>query len=100
MNAVRYTENMEVRLTERQEAFINRSVESGRFSSPDDAVREAVDLLARRESELRNLRGFVRDGVADLDAGEYEDFTDANLHKLFDGVVARGRERLATERRS
>lgn len=91
---------MEVQLTGSQEAFINRSVENGRFSSPDDAVREAVDLLARRESELQKLRGFVQEGITDLDTGEYEEFSDENLHELFDGVVARGRERLAAERRS
>jgi len=91
---------MEVQLTGSQEAFVNRSVESGRFASPDDAVREALDLLARHELELQRLRGFVQEGIADLDAGEFEEFSDGNLHELFDGVVSRGRTRLAIEPRS
>jgi putative addiction module CopG family antidote len=91
---------MEIQLTGSQEAFISRNVESGRFASPDDAVREAVDLLARHESELQRLRGFVQEGIADLDSAEYEEFADENLHELFNGVISRGRVRLAVEPRS
>ena len=42
---------------------------------------------------------FVQEGLYDLDAGNYEDFTDENLRDLFDGVESRGRQRLAAERR-
>ena len=86
---------MEVQFTREHEAFIARSVESGRFSSPDAAVREAVELLARREAELQGTREFVREGLTDLETGEYEEFDDNNLHELFDGVIGRGRQRLA-----
>jgi antitoxin ParD1/3/4 len=90
---------MEVHLTQDHEAFIIRSVRNGRFASPDDAVRQAVELLERRESELQGTRVFVQVGIDDLDAGNYEDFTDENLRELFDGVESRGRQRLAAERR-
>ncbi len=91
---------MEVHLTRELEAFIERSVQSGRFSSPADAVREAVELLARREADLQGVREFVGEGLADLDAGAYEEFSDEDLHELFDGIAARGRERLAGRSRS
>jgi hypothetical protein len=40
------------------------------------------------------LRQLVSEGLADLDAGPYDEFSDENLHDLFDGIAARGRERL------
>jgi putative addiction module CopG family antidote len=86
---------VEVDLTPDHEAFIRLSVRNGRFKSPDDAVREAVDLLAKQE---RNVRDFVQEGLDELEAGNFEDFTDANLHELFDAVTRRGRERLAAQR--
>jgi hypothetical protein len=57
--------------------------------------REAAGLPARREDDLKRTLAFVAEGLADMDTGEYEEFTDENLHELFDGVAARGRERLA-----
>jgi putative addiction module CopG family antidote len=89
---------MEVNLTQDHEAFIARSVREGRFASPDDAMRQAVELLARQESELQRTRAFVQDGLDDLDSGNYEDFTDENLRGLFSGAESRGRQRLAAER--
>ena len=91
---------MEVQLTRDHEAFIARSVQAGRFASADEALREAVELLERREAELQGVRVFVQEGLDDLDAGNYEDFTDENLRDLFDGVESRGRQRLATQRRA
>jgi antitoxin ParD1/3/4 len=90
---------MEVQLTREQEAFIARSVQAGRFSSSDEALREAVELLKRSETELQRVRAFVGDGLSDLDAGNYEDFTDETLRELFDGVENRGRQRLAARPR-
>jgi putative addiction module CopG family antidote len=85
---------MEVQLTRDHEEFIARSVQAGRFSSTDEALREAAELLERRETELQGIRVFVQEGLDDLDAGTYEDFTDENLRDLFDGVESRGRQRL------
>lgn len=89
---------MEVQLTSDHEAFIARSVLAGRFSSADDALRAALELLERRETELQGTRVFAREGLDDLDTGNYEDFTDDTLRTLFDGVESRGRQRLAAGR--
>jgi putative addiction module CopG family antidote len=91
---------MEVNLTQDLEAFIARSVREGRFSSLDDAMRQAVELLALQEAELQRTRAFVQAGLDDLDSGNYEDFTDENLRGLFTGVESRGRQRFVPERRS
>jgi len=75
-------------------------VQTGRFLSPDDALREAVGFLEQRETSLLETRAFVQEGLDDLDSGDYEDFTDENLRHLFDGVESRGRQRLTTGQRS
>lgn len=85
---------MDVHLTPDHEAFIQSNVESGRFQSAEDAVREAIELLARRESHTALTREFVQEGIAGIDNGEFEDFTDDNLHTLFEGIGSRGRERV------
>lgn len=85
---------MDFHLTPDHEAFIQSNVRSGRFQSADDAVREAIDLLAKRETDSVGIREFVQEGVSDFDKGESEDFTDDNLHTLFEGIGSRGRERL------
>lgn len=87
-------EFMEVHLTAESEAFIAQSVSSGRFSSADEAVRVAVEMLETRERGVPEMRAFVQEGLADLKSAQYEDFTDENLRELFDGVARRGRERL------
>ena len=91
---------MEVHLTPVQEAFIQSSVRAGRVSSADAALREAVDLLTMHERETASTRAFEQEGIDDLGAGNFEDFTDANLHTLFDGVRNRGRQRLSGPSRS
>lgn len=88
---------MEVHLTVESEAFIAQSVSSGRFSSADEAVRVAVEMLETRERGVREMRAFVQEGLADLDSGEYGDFTEEHLWELFDGVARRGRARLLAE---
>jgi hypothetical protein len=40
----------------------------------------------------------VQEGIADIDNGEFEDFTDDNLQPLFEGIGSRGRERIRQRR--
>lgn len=42
-------ENMEVRLTPDQEAFVRQAIESGRLPRAEDAVEEALSLWEERE---------------------------------------------------
>jgi antitoxin ParD1/3/4 len=52
------------------EQFVNAKVQSGRFSSPDAAITEAVRLLRQREEaeEAGTLEG-IRQGLDDMHAG-------------------------------
>jgi len=50
----------------------------------------AVEMLEARERDVPEMRALVQEGLADLESGEYEEFTDENLSELFDGVARRG----------
>lgn len=65
---------MNVSLTPELERFITEQVESGRYRSASEVVRDAVRLLeqaiAERQAKLEALRQAVEVGVGELDRGE------------------------------
>ncbi len=86
-----YANSMDVHLTGEQADFIRQVVESGRFANAEDAVREAVHLLAQREREIAELRKLVDEGLADLENGEYVDYTDETLPEMIEDIRREGR---------
>jgi len=83
---------MDVHLTAEQADFIRHVVESGRFANVEDAVREAVLLLERREQEIVELRGLLDEGIADLDNKNCFDYTDETLPGMIDDIRRDARE--------
>jgi antitoxin ParD1/3/4 len=84
-----------VRLTPEMAQLVQSLIDSGRFSSAEEAVHGAL-LLLREEpmddvDDLAEMQEDVRIGLAQLDAGQGEPW-DA------DAVKARLRERAAAER--
>ena len=76
---------MNVSLTPELEKLIQAKVESGRYSSPSKVVEEALHLLERRETDLKEFRARVDEGFASLDRGEGVDgevFMQAMLDEL------------------
>lgn len=69
-----YGMTMDVSINERNLARIRRKVESGKYSSTDDVIGNALALLDERdealESELAEMRESVRRGTTQADAGE------------------------------
>lgn len=65
---------MNVSLTPELERFIAEQVESGRYRSASEVVRDAVRLLQaqleERAAKLEALRAAVEVGLAELDRGE------------------------------
>jgi antitoxin ParD1/3/4 len=61
---------MNTHLPAELEQFVKAKVLSGRFSSSDEAITEAVRLLRQREEadEARTLEG-IRQGLEDMQAG-------------------------------
>jgi antitoxin ParD1/3/4 len=65
--------NMNVSLTEELARFVKAKVETGRYGSSSEVVREALRLLERKdraeEAEIARLRQAWDDGIASGDAG-------------------------------
>ncbi len=78
------------------ERMVQSEIASGRFSSVEELVCEALRQYQERQSRLTHLRQEIQLGLDDLDCGErIEIHDDAELDAYFDGLVARGQERLS-----
>ncbi len=68
---------MNVSLTPELENFVNAKVQSGRYNSASEVIREALRLLEEqeqvRQAQLAAFRGEIDRRVAALDRGERVD---------------------------
>jgi putative addiction module CopG family antidote len=74
---------MEVRLTPEQEALIAQAVQSGRYQTAEDAVKDAVACWEENERRRIELVAMIDEGDADFEAGRYTEYTDETLADLF-----------------
>jgi antitoxin ParD1/3/4 len=51
------------------ESFVTKLVESGRYNSKSEVLREGVRLIQEREARLAALDAAIARGTADADAG-------------------------------
>lgn len=63
--------------------LIERKVHQGQFESASEVVREALRLLEERE-RLVKLRAALADAEAQIDRGEYVEWTPTLLDELSD----------------
>ena len=91
---------MEVDLTADQMAFIRQAIESGRFHSAEDAVREALLLWEERERRRAEILAAVDMAEASLARGEGRTVTQQSMHELANEVKQRGRLRLDAGKRT
>ena len=91
---------MEISIDQQHLDHIRRKVQSGIYQSPDAVMAKALGLLDEHDEslaeELSGLRVEVQRGVEALRSGDYTEYTDEALGKLFDKVKNRGREQRAT----
>jgi putative addiction module CopG family antidote len=97
MNEPRYNQGMNVELTPDQRAFVQRAIESGRFSREEDAVEEALKFWEKRERRRLEIIAMVEEAEASLARGEGREITKASMKALAEDVKQRGRQRLAAE---
>lgn len=68
---------MNVSLTPELEKYIQDKVESGRYTSASEVVREALRLMEQKEQEreqaLKEFRARLDEGLAEFDRGEWID---------------------------
>ena len=80
---------MSTDLSPQYEQFIEQAVKSGLFRDRRHALDEAVRLLQRRAELLEH----IDEGTRQLRSGEYQEYDEAGLRELFDGIQARGQAR-------
>jgi putative addiction module CopG family antidote len=89
---------MNVELTADQRAFVQRAIESGRFSREEDAVQEALALWEERERRRLEILAMVDEAEASLARGEGREITEESMKALAEDVKQRMRRRIAVQR--
>lgn len=96
---------MNVSLTPELEAFVHRKVESGRYNSASEVIRESLRLLEEddwlKERRLEEIRREVQKGVDQIRNGEYTQLnSDEELKEFFEDIKRRGKERIKNRKTS
>jgi len=89
---------MNVELTEDQRAFVQKAIESGRLTSEEEAIHEALALWEERERRRLEILAALDEADASLARGEGIPITEESMKALAEDVKQRGRLRLAAER--
>jgi antitoxin ParD1/3/4 len=86
---------MNISLTPQLEKLVQDRVDSGRYTSASEVVREALRLLdahdKEREARLAQLRSDVDAGMKQLDEGKSSTFDESTAER----IKRRGRAKLA-----
>lgn len=74
------------------EAVVKRLVESGRYNSKSEVLREGVRLVEEREKHLALLDAALARGMADVEAGRVQPAEDvfAELKKRYKRIAEEG----------
>lgn len=69
------------------ERFVAKLVESGRYNSKSEVLREGIRLIQEREARLAALDQSLAQGMADADAGQVRPMADvvARLERKLGG---------------
>jgi antitoxin ParD1/3/4 len=77
--------------TSEQDAFIEEVVEAGEYQNASEAVRDAIRTLQQRRAEdalkLERLRLAIKEGIDQIERGEYVDVDDEDLDAFLDSLT-------------
>ena len=89
---------MRFELTADQDAFVQKAIESGRFSREEEAVQEALALWERRERGRLEIIAMIEEAEASLARGEGREFKmKEDTQALAKEIKLRLRRRIAAE---
>lgn len=80
---------MNVSLTPALEEMIHKKVESGAYASASEVVREALRRLKQYDAQLEQLRMEADIGLAQLERGEFSEYTPGTMNQLMEQAMAR-----------
>ena len=86
---------MSVTVPPETEQLLREQVEAGRYSSIEEALTEAVRLLVERERRRAELGGQVQASIDQIERGEFTEYAEHEIDKLFDEIQDEAMERLA-----
>jgi Arc/MetJ-type ribon-helix-helix transcriptional regulator len=89
---------MNVELTPDQRAFIQKAIESGRFTREEQAIEEAMALWEERERRRLEILAMVDEADASFARGEGIPITEESVPGLIDEAKQRLRKRIEVER--
>jgi antitoxin ParD1/3/4 len=81
-----------ISLTDEQDAFVEKVVQTGEYQNASEAVRDALRALQQRRREdalkLKALRVQVKAGINALDRGDFVEVDEAELEDYLEGLTA------------
>lgn len=83
---------MQISLPADLSEFVKQLVESGKYSSPEEVVAEALRRLQRHDREFVELKASLDEAIAELERGEGTPF-DVEEIKRKDREILAGRRR-------
>ncbi|MGH9386260.1 MAG: ribbon-helix-helix domain-containing protein [Vicinamibacterales bacterium] len=89
---------MNVRLTPDQRAFVQRAIDSGRFTREEQAIEEALALWEQRERRRLELLIALDEADTSLANGEGIPITQDSMRVFADETKQRLRRRIDAER--
>ena len=90
---------MDIELTPDQRAFVQKAIESGRFTREEEAVQEALALWEERERRRLEIIAMIDEAEASLARGEGREFkTKEDTKALADEVKQRVWRRINADR--
>jgi antitoxin ParD1/3/4 len=81
---------MYITISSQHQERIRSKVESGLYDSPEQVISEALRLLDERDRYIAELRDKVKVAIEEIERGQYVEYTDENLHELFEQIEAEG----------
>ena len=63
----------EIHLSDKQKAFIEAQVSSGRFKNTDEVISAALEALRQADENIRKL---IQEGLDDVEAGRVHRYDD------------------------
>jgi antitoxin ParD1/3/4 len=76
-------ELMSVRLDDKTEAIISEKVASGQFRNASETIAEAVRQMDERDRRLEELRAALAVAEAQVERGEYVEWTPQRANEIF-----------------